>query len=79
MPIRSTINQALCPQNTTPKKLKGFPPSVGKQPVTATLAIQGYVDSESSGSTTCFVIPFVVEFSCDLRVPVAQLDRAAAF
>jgi len=27
----------------------------------------------------CFVIPFVVEFTCALRVPVAQLDRAAAF
>ena len=29
-------------------------------------------DSRSSWSTTCFVIPFVVEFVCVLPVPVAQ-------
>ena len=36
-------------------------------------------NSKSSWSTTCFAIRFVVEFECTLRVPVAQLDRAAAF
>jgi len=36
-------------------------------------------DSESSWPTACFAISFVVEFEYDLFVPVAQLDRAAAF
>jgi hypothetical protein len=36
-------------------------------------------DSESRWPTACFAIRFVVEFECDLHVPVAQLDRAAAF
>jgi hypothetical protein len=36
-------------------------------------------DFKSSWSTACFAIPFVVEFECALHVPVAQLDRAAAF
>ena len=62
-----------------PKEVKGFTTSVDKQHIAATLAIQGYIDSKSSWSTTCFVIPFVVEFECALHVPVAQLDRAAAF
>ena len=61
------------------KEVKGVTTSVDKQHIAATLAIQGYIDSKSSWPTTCFVIPFVVEFSCDSRVPVAQLDRAAAF
>ena len=29
-------------------------------------------DSKSSWSTTCFVMPIVVEFVCKLPVPVAQ-------
>ncbi len=61
------------------KEVRMFATSVDRQPVAATLVIQGYVALTISWSATCFVISFVVEFGCDSRVPVAQLDRAAAF
>ena len=61
------------------KEVRRFTTSVDKQPVAATVAIHGDIDCKSSWATACFVIAFVVEFSCDSRVPVAQLDRAAAF
>ena len=37
------------------------------------------VNVKYNGIMTCFAVTFIVEFMSDAIVPVAQLDRAAAF
>ena len=43
------------------------------------MSTAGFCLRKYLGAVTCFGEPFIVEFMSDANVPVAQLDRAAAF